>query len=901
MQFTLKDSSGTADTCFVADQTDEQPAQGDDQRRADEQRPAFDFKLRLGTRESTAALADHATGELVQLQPIEWDPLAGAHADEDGRAYQTDSELQSIIVELANKIATPDSGSPAPAQVDPRPTVTPAPAPAPSAPSTPSITLRPMFRPESLAESVVRPEPAASPTPAPAPAAPVMPAAPPVAAPAPAPAPIPVIAWSPAPEPEPTVLPEPPAAAMAAPAAPAAPASPPQVEPQHQPPVADPYAIDPYASAAPAAPADHEAVAPSADPHAAQHGADGEWHAADRPFDAAAPRIYGLGDSRSVPVTPGPAPFDAAAPAAAAGTAAPAAPVGYADPYAQAVPAANGAPAAPAPYSAPAAQRPPTGPVAMTPVTPIPPIGGPSGSTPVTPPPMPPRQSLPPAGAPLQLAKVERRAEAPRTTRPVDFRELLGEQGLSAGAAKKRKKKRHPFRLLFKLVIVLGIIGAGLFFGKKYVLDMRWASDVKPYAEAIQERRGLDWERAVKVETLPMADYAQRLAAAQLDLDVPGLAAQSVEWRAMGLVGAASQTDLTAIGAAAVAERPAFYDPSSKKVYIVEDAVGQLREFALNRALVSALLDQHFDWSSATDAADPGVRLAIETLVDGDAISTAAALVDPGIATNQVYLDQQAALAVRAEGFVHDVPRYVVDVVGGSDAAAPRFSALTTPAERDALLAAWPATDVGVFDGVRPVDTQPITISTGASRGMMYWYYVLAGYLPEVDAWNAALAWAGDEVTVTNNCVSALVSTVDEPGRQRLLDALGRWQAAVGRSGVTVAAQGTERIRVDACDPISVDGVDVATAPVPSADVVPFGRASAELSAVALVRATDPTVQHCVVNAVRAFDVVPLIRAGSSADLDRVLGDINASCSAPATPDGTQTTVAETTVAPAAP
>jgi hypothetical protein len=859
----------------VADQTDEQPAHGDAARRPDEQRPAFDFKLRLGTRESTAALADHVTGELVQLQPIEWDPLAGAHADEDGRAYQTDSELQSIIVELANKIATPDSGPSAPAQVDPRPTVAPAAAPAPA--PAPSISLRPMFRPESMAESVVRPEPTASA--APAPAAPAMPAAPA------APAPIPVIAWSPAPEPEPVVHPEPEPEPVvlaeppvAAPETPVSqPADRPPVEavqpPASQPPASQPAvdqfaAVDPYSAAG-----QYAAVDPPAEHHDALHGADGEWVGAERPFDAAAPRIYGLGDSRSVPVTPAPAPLDVAGPTPSAATAAPAA------------------------YSASATQRPPTGPVAMTPVTPIPPIGGPSGGQPVTPPPMPPRQPLPTAGAPLQLAKVERRAEAPRATRPVDFRELLGEQGLGAAAVKKRKRKRHPFRVLFKLVIVLGIIGAGLFFGKKYVLDMRWASDMKPYAEAIQERRGLDWERAVKVETLPMADYALRLATAQLDLDVPGLAAESVEWRAMGLVGAASQTDLTAIGAAAVADRPAFYDPASKKVFVVEDAVGQLREYALNRALVTALLDQHFGWSSATDNADPGVRLAIETLVDGDAISTAAALVDPEIATNQVYLDQRAALGERAAPFVRDVPRYVVDVVGGSDAGAPRFSALATPADRDALLATWPASDAGVFDGTRPLNTQPITISTGASRGMMYWYYVLAGYLPEVDAWNAALAWAGDEVTVANNCVSALVSTVDEPGRQRLLDALGRWQSAVGRTDVTVAPQGTERIRVDACDPAAVDGVNVETVPIPSPDVTSFGRASAELSAVELVRAIDPTVQQCVVNAVRAFDVVPLIRAGASADLDRVLGDINASCSAPTTPDATQTTVPETTVA----
>ena len=144
----------------MADPIDEQPAQGDEERRTDEPRPVFDFKLRLGTRESTAALADHATGELVQLQPIEWEPLVGVRSDDDERSYQTDSDLQSIIVELANKIATPEPGAPS-SKADAGPSVAPRPQPqaAPVPPSTPSVTLRPMFQPDNLVDSLVRPEP----------------------------------------------------------------------------------------------------------------------------------------------------------------------------------------------------------------------------------------------------------------------------------------------------------------------------------------------------------------------------------------------------------------------------------------------------------------------------------------------------------------------------------------------------------------------------------------------------------------------------------------------------------------------------------------------------------------------------------------------------------------------
>ena len=104
----------------MVDGTDNQPTSGDQQTGEDrapasgagrEKPVSFDFKLRLGSREETSAqLSGRATGELVQLQPIDWDALVAPPADEP-RSYQTDGDLQSIIVELANQIAGPDTSS----------------------------------------------------------------------------------------------------------------------------------------------------------------------------------------------------------------------------------------------------------------------------------------------------------------------------------------------------------------------------------------------------------------------------------------------------------------------------------------------------------------------------------------------------------------------------------------------------------------------------------------------------------------------------------------------------------------------------------------------------------------------------------------------------------------------
>ena len=166
---------------------------------------------------------------------------------------------------------------------------------------------------------------------------------------------------------------------------------------------------------------------------------------------------------------------------------------------------------------------------------------------------------------------------------------------------------------------MLGLIGGAAYIGKTYFLDKRWPDDVRPIAEDVAEQRGLEWERAVPVEALPAGQYALRLAESMLGVTAADTAALSVEWRAMGL--AEGSIDLAAIGSAALAEQPAFYDPASETVYIIEGLSTDLREIVLTRALGNALLDQHFDWGTTiATASGESVRLGVRALFDGDAL-----------------------------------------------------------------------------------------------------------------------------------------------------------------------------------------------------------------------------------------------------------------------------------------
>ena len=70
---------------------------------------------------------------------------------------------------------------------------------------------------------------------------------------------------------------------------------------------------------------------------------------------------------------------------------------------------------------------------------------------------------------------------------------------------------------------------------------------------------------------------------------------------------------------------PAFYDPTTKTIYVSNDATAyeHLYRFALRRALATALLDQHFDWSTRLTTATPAAALGLRATIDGDALNVA--------------------------------------------------------------------------------------------------------------------------------------------------------------------------------------------------------------------------------------------------------------------------------------
>ncbi len=173
----------------------------------------------------------------------------------------------------------------------------------------------------------------------------------------------------------------------------------------------------------------------------------------------------------------------------------------------------------------------------------------------------------------------------------------------SALTARGRKKaKRRGFgKLVLILLLLAGLCGGALMFGRDYLFPEDWAKDVAPAVDALQLSSGLEFTDPVVVNALPEADYAVKIAGVMFG---PTLSAELTtsmpRWRALGLVE--GEPSVASVNAAVSTWEPAFYDPADGQIYRSATATGPAFDAALRSALAAALVDQ-----LAPDAPAPAV------------------------------------------------------------------------------------------------------------------------------------------------------------------------------------------------------------------------------------------------------------------------------------------------------
>ncbi len=415
----------------------------------------------------------------------------------------------------------------------------------------------------------------------------------------------------------------------------------------------------------------------------------------------------------------------------------------------------------------------------------------------------------------------------------------------------KRKPKRHLFRSFVTLVLLFGLLAGGAFAAKKYLLHPpAWSAELKPLADAVATARGLEFEQAVDVTPLPVADYARRLAESAIGSGTD----RAPTWRALGILN--GDLDFEAIGLQALNDSPAFYDPTTKTIYVSNDlqAHAHLYRFAMQRAMTMALLDQQVDWGARVATATPAAALAIRATIDGDALAVANSLA----ATDSPELLAQELLDfVQGHGNTVAPSQYAATLAGRAGAAIrPIIVSMAGDSAGIAALEKATPSDDSLLDVGRPAAT---IASPPGTQGIMFWYYVLASRIDDGQAWSAITHWTGDSILTStgsaNQCVDAKVAANDADGAALLLAAFEGWAAAApAESTTTVVPVEGNLVAIRACDP----GAAIAAQAAPKVPVI-LGGAAVERALVqaAVSAAGGATVDPaCLVTAVRQRGVV---------------------------------------------
>ena len=366
------------------------------------------------------------------------------------------------------------------------------------------------------------------------------------------------------------------------------------------------------------------------------------------------------------------------------------------------------------------------------------------------------------------------------------------------------RRKRHVLRKMVSLVVLLAMVGGGLFAVKYFVLDrVQWSKELAPLVEQVETARGLTFEDEVTVTTLPATDYATRLADSTFGITAEADTAAPSELRALGLMSGAF--DAEAVGLAATVDTPAFYDPTDKAIYVVEGVETELYTFSMHRALTAALLDQHFDWGTRLEGQAATVVRGTRALYEGDALLTAQSLVAEA---DRDTINQQIFASFADLGVTSNPAPFVSVAAGRLGLAVMPYLSTLSLEERNLLEADAAFTDGQVLDLRRLVSSEAATVAE-QSQGMLFWYHVLAARVDDDLAWRAALAWQSDEtsteINVEKYCTTGSI-VFDAAATDLVTLAFSEWAAkapaeAATTTKVAPAAGGTVTVTMSACDP----------------------------------------------------------------------------------------------------
>lgn len=394
--------------------------------------------------------------------------------------------------------------------------------------------------------------------------------------------------------------------------------------------------------------------------------------------------------------------------------------------------------------------------------------------------------ALQPSGPLLPSAPAE--VQRPPTTSHFEF----DAASVAAGPVQqpRRRKSRGGLKLFVTLVVLGGLVAAGVVFGQPYLFPGDWDDTTAPYAEAVESSSGVDFVEPLTITALPSAEFNSRLAT-QL---APTTPQDVAEWRALGL--ATGEVDDATVARQLSGWRDAVYTVDDGQVYHDADAAGPSLDAQLVQAMAAASLDQEYAWS--VDQAQRSVD--------------AAAAVSAEVLRQAREIQRSSTFA----GATEPVPTALLDglpAILGYQLLAPHvfaeFPADDGPNPLNALASSGPA---AVGDEVSVPPSLPVLVDgdvmtdSPVSQDRSFWFLAFGGLL------DAPTAFAASEAIVENSlvhatrgstdCVYATFSGGGVDDTAMLRSALGAWteRAPVElASAVTALPDGA--LQLSSCDP----------------------------------------------------------------------------------------------------
>jgi hypothetical protein len=379
----------------------------------------------------------------------------------------------------------------------------------------------------------------------------------------------------------------------------------------------------------------------------------------------------------------------------------------------------------------------------------------------------------PPAASMVYETNLERQVAAP-TARP------------------SRRRKRRTLKLVATLLVLAGLVAAGVVFGRPYLLPGDWDEATQPYADAVETARGVEFVEPLSVIAEPTPTYTDRMSA-----ELTGAWSQDqAMWRALGLMrGPATE--------ATVAEtlsgwQDAVYSSVDGQVYRDEAVAGPQSDAQITEAMATASLDQEFGWSTEQPS---------RTL--DDAAQTGAEVIRQG---REVLAS--SPFAVEVEPVEPAALTFVPPVLGYRVLAPAVFAEFENGAAdtENALSGIGTGGPGPMASEVPVVASNPTMTGTdvvvGSPRAMdrSFWYLVFAGFLDPRTSYDASEAIVENSVTMAERgatqCAYATFSGGDTEQTATLRTALEAWSTAASAtlsSTFSVLADGA--LQIVGCDP----------------------------------------------------------------------------------------------------